>query len=143
MVADLLLLRLNVLLNLLRRLSINNPLIPFSLNIVFRLSLNILLWREVKVQTHSRHRLTQAKKSKRKLLTIFKDHRDWIFILGLTTKQILLDDLALHSPRIPKKTFSFRKDNELRDFFKRRDTDPKQSPGHIVPVLLPQNQSAE
>jgi hypothetical protein len=64
MVADLLLLSLNVLLNLMSRLSINNPLILFSLNIVFRLSLNILLWREVKVQTHSRHRLTQAKKKR-------------------------------------------------------------------------------
>jgi hypothetical protein len=134
-----LLIRLQVLLKLLCRRSINNPLIPFPLNIICRLNLNILPWREVKVPSRSGQRLAQTKEREGKLLTIFRDHRNWVFILRLTTQQILLNDLALHSPGISEETICFRKDNELGDFLKRCDPNPKHSPSHIVPVLLPQD----
>jgi hypothetical protein len=139
MITDLLLVRWQVLLKLLSRWIINNPLVPVPLNIVCRLNLNIILWREVKVPSRSGQRLAQTTEREWKLLTIFKDHQNWVFILGLTTQQVLLDDLALHSPRITEETISFRKDNELRDLLKGRDPNPKHSPIHIVLVLLPQD----
>jgi hypothetical protein len=139
MITDLLLVRWQVLLKLLSRWVINNPLVPIPLNIVCRLNLNIVFWREIEIPTCSGQRLAQTKERERKLLTIFRDHRHWVFILGLTPQQVLLYDLALHGPRITEETISFREDNELGDLLKGRDPNPEQSPIHIVSVLLPQD----
>ena len=108
-VADLLLVRWQVqmrLLRLLNRWNINNPLVPVTLNVVCRLSLNVVFWWEIKISSHRRHRLTQTKKLKRELLTIRRGHWHRVLILGLTSQQSLLVDLALHRPRVPNKAIS-------------------------------------
>jgi hypothetical protein len=67
-VAHLLLVRWLVqmgLLRLLNRRNINNLLVPITLNVVCRLSLNVVFWWEIKIPTHCRHRLTQTKKTQK------------------------------------------------------------------------------
>jgi hypothetical protein len=132
LIADLLLVRWQVLLGLLSRWVINNPLVPIPLNIVCWLNLNIVFWREIKIPTSSGQRLAQTKERERELLTIFWDHWHWVFILGLAPQQVLLYDLTLHCPRVTEKTISFLEDNELGDLLEGRDPNPKHSPIHIV-----------
>jgi hypothetical protein len=100
-VADLLLIRWLVQKGLLRWLNrriIDNPLVPVTLNVACRLSLNVVIWWKIKISARRRHRLTQTKKLKRKLLPIRRGHWHRVLILRLTSQQSLLDDLTLHRP---------------------------------------------
>jgi hypothetical protein len=104
MITDLLLVRWQVLLKLLSRWIINNPLVPVPLNIVCRLNLNIIFWREVKVPSRSGQRLAQTKEREWELLAIFRDHRNWVFILGLTPRKfcwMISHCTVQESPRKP------------------------------------------
>jgi hypothetical protein len=70
-VANLLLVRWQVLLGLLRWWVIDNPLVPIPLNIICWLNRDIAFWREIEIPPRSRHRLTQTKELEGELLTIF------------------------------------------------------------------------
>jgi hypothetical protein len=64
LIANLLLVWLHIILNLLSWLNIDDPLVPLSLNIFFRLNLiipQIQNWREIKVKTGSTQWLTKTK----------------------------------------------------------------------------------
>jgi hypothetical protein len=106
-VADLLLVRWQVLLGLLDRRCIHNPLVPVPLNIISWLGLGIVFRWQIEVPPRSRHRLTQTKELEGKLLTILRGHRNWVLVLGLTPQQGLLDDFALNCPRVTNKAISF------------------------------------
>ena len=93
-----LLVRWQVLLGLLRRWVIDNPLVLIPLNIVCWLNLDIAFWREIEIPPRSRHRLTKTKELEGELLTIFRGHWNRIFILGLPPQQGLLNDFTLNYP---------------------------------------------
>jgi hypothetical protein len=87
-IADLLLVRWQVQMGLLHGWIINNPLVSISLNVVCWLGLDIVFWRVIKIPARSRHRLTQTKKLKWKLLTILQDHWHRVLILRLTPSKV-------------------------------------------------------
>jgi hypothetical protein len=64
-----------------------------------------------------------------------RGHR--VFILWLSTKHKLLDNVTLNCPRDSLKTFSNRKDNELGNFLKRHHSSPNKQPSHIRRVRVP------
>jgi hypothetical protein len=87
-VADLLLVRWQVLLRQLHRRCIHNPLVPVPLNIISWLGLGIVIRRQIEIPPRSRHRLTQTKELKGKLLTILRGHRNRVLILGLAPSKV-------------------------------------------------------
>jgi hypothetical protein len=125
---------------LLKGLLIHNPLVPLSMAQIILLSRQHStrrLRRKVKVKPCRRQWLTQPEEGQGKLMSILGGRRDGVLILSLSAKHELLNNFTLHSPGVPSKTLSLRKNNKLGDFLQRSDSNTEQGSRDITSVLLP------